>query len=355
MTITELARDEIRALRAYDLPTTRTDAIRLNANEAPIAIDSGTTHGLNHYPPSRPHRLTESMAKFYGVLPENVLVTRGSSEGIDLLVRTFCVPGQDEVLITPPAFELYRVYAAIQGAQVIEIPLFAEEQFVLDVDALLAATGEASKLIFLCSPNNPVGTSIPREQLIRIAKSTSEQSIVVVDEAYIEFSSASSCSDLVAEIDNLVVLRTLSKGHALAGARCGCVIAAPEVIALLDVVLPPYAISTPVAESALNALAAEQVDTVRAMIADIILERDRLAKALRSCVVVDYVWPSDANYLLVRFDDLPEILRRLEDASILIRTFRDVPGLEGCARVTIGTARENQAFLDVVRGVESNA
>ena len=355
MTISALARDEILALRAYDLPTMHPDAIRLNANEAPIAISAGPAQGLNHYPPSRPRQLTETLASFYDVRPENVLVTRGSSEGIDLLVRTFCVPGRDAVLVTPPAFEMYSVYAAIQGARVIEIPLLAERDFELDVDGLLAAVDEKTKLMFLCSPNNPVGTVIPQEQLIRIAKSTSKSTIVVVDEAYIEFSTASSCSELLDTVDNLVVLRTLSKALALAGARCGCVIAAPEIIRLLDVVLPPYAMSTPVVDNALNALAATQLDAARVMITDIVLERERLATALRNISGVDHVWPSEANFLLARFRELPRLLCGLEDAGILIRTFKDVPVLQSCARVSIGTAEANQAFLDVVRGVGQDA
>ena len=161
------------------------------------------------------------MAAHYGVAPENILVTRGSSEGIDLLIRSFCTAGQDSVLLTPPTFELYEIYASVQGARCIKVPLEERRDFAVDSGALLSACDDRTKLIFLCSPNNPVGTLTPREEILHILQSRSGKSVVVVDEAYIEYSGVDSLAPLVRRFDNLVVLRIVSKGLALAGARCG--------------------------------------------------------------------------------------------------------------------------------------
>ena len=211
------------------------------------------------------------------------------------------------------------------------------------------------KLIFLCSPNNPTGTTIPREVLVEVARETATRALVVVDEAYIDFSAEASCVDIVSDFDNLVVLRTLSKGFALAGARCGCVIAAPEIIALLDLVLPPYAISTPVADQVLAALAVAQTGAARSMTNDVVMERQKLKSALSRCANVDYVWPSDANFLLIRFTNPQEVLERLDNAGILVRTWHDSIELENCVRVSIGTAAQNRLFLDAVRGGTQDA
>jgi histidinol-phosphate aminotransferase len=250
MTIAALARPEIRALRSYEVAPPPDNAVRLNANEAPLAIGNGAAEGLNRYPALRPLALSAKMAAYYGVAAENVLVTRGSSEGIDLLVRTFCTAGKDNVLLTPPVFELYEVYASVQGAGIIKVPLRAEGDFAIDTEALLSTCNEKTKLIFLCSPNNPVGTVIPSELILQIIKARARQSVVIVDEAYIEYSDTDSLAPQVSEYDNLVVLRTLCKALALAGARCGAVIAAAALIQLLDGVLAPYAVSSPVIASA---------------------------------------------------------------------------------------------------------
>ena len=233
MSTARLARPEIRALRPYTTSTPAETFIRLNANESPAAVDTGSAEGINRYPSIRPVALTEKLAANYGVTADNILVTRGSSEGIDLLLRTFCSAGKDSVLLTPPVFELYETYASVQGARCIKVPLQTEHDFALDFDAVLSACDESTKLIFLCSPNNPVGTVIPREQILDIVAARAGKSIVVIDEAYIEFSDRDSLAALVSDHENLVVLRTLSKALALAGARCGSVIAPSWLIELL--------------------------------------------------------------------------------------------------------------------------
>ena len=351
MTILALARKEIRELQSYVACETATDTIRLNANESPLAIGSGVRDGLNRYPDSRPARLTRKLAAFYGVGEENILVTRGSSEGIDLLIRTFCSAGRDEVLLTPPVFEMYQVYASIQGAATIHVPLLADRDFFVDTAALIAAATENTKLIFLCSPNNPVGTTVPRAQILQILKAMTGRSVVVIDEAYIEYSETDSLAALVSEHENLVVLRTLSKGLALAGARCGALVGSPELISLLDRVLAPYAMSSPAVASAEQALTDERLLQAQASIQLIVAERERLRDELNECDAVDRIWPSRANFLFVRFKHLNRVTVRLADAGISIRTFDDSPMFDRCARISIGAEPDNDRLLDAIRDV----
>lgn len=352
MTIKTLARPEIRALRSYQVAPAREDAIRLNANEAPLSIGNGEAEGLNRYPALRPAALTAAMAAHYGVTTENVLVTRGSSEGIDLLIRTFCAPGKDNVLLTPPAFDLYEIYASVQGAGVIATPLRADLDFSLDTKSLLSACDEGTKLIFLCSPNNPAGTAIPRETILSIAEARAGKSVVVVDEAYIEYSGLDSLATQVKERENLVVLRTLSKALALAGARCGSVIASSGLIRLLDSVLAPYAMSSPVVDSALQALSHEQLAKARRLATEVIGERERMRVELAACKEVRKVWPSSANFLLVRFANLQRVLCRLDDAAIAIRTYAGDATLQNCARITVASSADNERLINAIRSLD---
>jgi len=351
MTIAALVRKEIRELRPYTGKTISADTIKLDANEAPWAIGTGMTDGLNRYPASRPTQLTRKLAAYYGVDESSILVTRGSSEGIDLLIRSFCTAGRDEILVTPPVFEMYQVYASIQGAATNEVPLRADLDFCVDTDALVAATSERTKLVFLCSPNNPVGTTVSREQVLQILKAMANKAVVVIDEAYIEYSENDSLAPLVSEHENLVVLRTLSKGLALAGARCGALVGSPELISLLDRVLAPYAMSSPAVASAEQALTDERLVQVQASIQHVVAERERLRVELVACDAVDKVWPSQANFLFVQFKSLSDVAARLAAAGISIRTFVDSLMFARCARVSIGSVQENDGLLNVIRGL----
>ena len=351
MTIAALARPEIRSLCAYQAAASRDGAIKLNANEAPLAVGTGLEDGLNRYPALRPVMLTRQMAAYYGVAADNVLATRGSSEGIDLLIRTFCSAGHDEVLLTPPAFELYQVYASIQGARTIKVPLQADSDFSVDTDALLCACNKRTKLIFLCSPNNPVGTVIPRKQILQIVEARAAKSMVVIDEAYIEYSDIDSLAPLVSRYDNLVVLRTLSKALALAGARCGAVIASAGLIRLLDGVLAPYALSSPVITTAELALSNKQLAEAQKSVSKIVAERERVRVELDACKAVQRIWPSLANFLFVRFKNLDKVRSCLEDAGIVIRTYANDPALRNCARITIASVADNNRLIHAMRSL----
>ncbi len=337
-----LARPEIAALRPYVTAVQKSGTLRLNANEAPAApLDNG----LNRYPPIRPFGLQARLATLFGVAASNLLVTRGSSEAIDLLIRTFCRAYTDDIVITPPSFSMYPVYARMQGAGVIEAPLDPADGFRLDTDALLAACTDNSKLIFICSPNNPTGTSVPLASIETLLRERAGRSLIVVDEAYIEFSNAASLITALERHDNLVVLRTLSKAWGLAGSRCGAVAADAHVIDLLARMLPPYAFSSPTTERVLESLSDVALERARGRIAAIVAERERLRTALPALGCVRTVWPSDSNFLLVRFDDLAAVQAHLEQHGILIRAFDGNPVLAQCARITVGTRAENERLL----------
>lgn len=355
MTMTSLARPEISCLYGYESAGQRANTVRLHANEASWS-GSGTPFDqpMNRYPEIRPEALRSRLADWYSVPRENLLVTRGSSEAIDLLIRTFCRCGQDSITITPPTFTMYQVYADIQGAQVLKAPLVADDDFSVDCETLIAACKTDTKLIFLCSPNNPTGRLIPRATILTILEARRDKSLVVVDEAYVEFSRSNSVAELLDEYENLIVLRTLSKALALAGARCGCVVARQEIIDLLDRVLAPYALSTPVIDCVMNALLPNRLAFAAKNIKATVAARDELAEQLRKLPVVERIWPSDANFLLVRFHDVDVVRQATADAGILLRHFSDEAGLSGCLRITVGSANENDMLINVLSNISVN-
>jgi histidinol-phosphate aminotransferase len=349
MSILDLARPDIRALAPYS--SARMEAqggtVLLNANESsrPPNIPGG--EGLNRYPDPQPRALVETLAELYGSTADRVLVTRGSDESIDLLVRAFCRAGEDAVLISPPTFGMYAVCARIQGAAVIESPL--SRTGVLDIDALLAAVTPATKLVFVCTPNNPTGNLVDHDDLERIVRELQGRALVVVDEAYAEFSGQASAASLLDTYDNLAVLRTLSKAWSLAGARVGACVARAEVIGLLRRIIPPYPLPSPCVDAALGALSYEGRRVQRHHLHEILSERARMATALREVTGVREVLPSHANFLAVRFDDAAGTYKRLLAAGVVVRDVSKYPGLEDALRITIGTGNENDRVLAVLR------
>ncbi|MEX2124284.1 MAG: histidinol-phosphate transaminase [Woeseia sp.] len=346
MTAALLARAEIRNLRPYETATQVLGNVRLNANEAPWPPGNDGGNGeLNRYPEIRPIRLHLQLAAHYGVAAGMVLATRGSSEAIDLLIRAFCRAGADNVVISPPTFGMYRVYADIQGAQTVEAPLLAERDFALDVAGVLDKCTATTKLIFVCSPNNPTGGVVPQSFIRELAEARKNRSLIVVDEAYAEFSEAPSVTALLGSHENLVVLRTLSKALSLAGARCGAVLAPEPVIRILDGILAPYALATPVVDCVLRTLSPENLQASRDIMQRILRERTRMRDALLLCPEVVKIWPSRSNFLLVKFRNLSSVSARLCDKHILIREFAHEAALRNCARITVGKPGENDLLL----------
>jgi histidinol-phosphate aminotransferase len=340
-----LARPEIVALRAYEHAAWEPGLERLHANELPWRPLADTSQaGLNRYPEPQPQELVSRLARLYGVGPANVLVGRGSDEAIDLLVRAFCHAGRDAVIVCPPTFGMYAVAARIQGAEVVGAPLRTAD-YGLDADAVLARCDARVKLVFLCSPNNPTGNLLDGDAVRRIVAALAGRAIVVLDEAYIEFAGVASAAAAVERNANLVVLRTLSKAHGLAGARCGALIAQPPIVSLLRKIIPPYAMPQLTVEAALRALAPAQLAVQRERIAQVRAERDRLAAALRDCVQAIRVWPSAANFLLVEFRDVDRAFEAARTERLLLRDYRSQPALARALRITVGTPEQNERLI----------
>ena len=348
MSVLDLARPEIRTLQPYS--SARMEAaggqIMLNANESAWEPMGDAGAGCNRYPDPQPDALLQPMASLYGVEREQLFVGRGSDEAIDLLVRAFCRAGQDAIIIQPPTFGMYAVSARIQNAAVIEVPLSSD--FRLDVQALLAAVTPAVKLVFICTPNNPSGRSIPRADIVQIVQALAGKALLVVDEAYVEFSDESSVADLIGRYDNLAVLRTLSKAWALAGARIGSLLANAEVIALIRRIMPPYPLPSPCIAAAVAELSPSGQATARENIAIVREQRETMRAALSRLSGVREVLPSDANFLAVRFDDAGTIYQRLLKAGIVVRDIRRYPQLQDALRITVGTPEENARVLTVL-------
>jgi histidinol-phosphate aminotransferase len=303
---------------------------------------------LNRYPEPHPHALAAALAAHYCVPAEMLLPGRGSDEAIDVLVRGFCRAGEDAVLICPPTFGMYAVAARIQGAKVLEVPLLRSAGFGLDIEAVRAhvlAERSHVKLVFLCSPNNPTGNLLSRAAVLALVQSLEGRALVVVDEAYIEFSEEPSLAATVSEHPGLAVLRTLSKAHALAGARCGSLIAHPEVIALLRKVIMPYAVSQPTIEAVLRALRPEMQSQMQPHLLTLRTERARMAARLAALPAVQRVWPSAANFLLIQCEDAARLIRHAHDSGFLLRDLSPVAQLGQAVRVTLGTPEQNERLL----------
>lgn len=344
MSILSLVRPELQQLHAYDAAEQVDDTIRLNANESPqIGASGNFRRPLNRYPEVRPQHLQSILAKRFGCDNDQLLVTRGSSEAIDLIVRSFCRAGKDHIVTPTPAFSMYRHYATIQGAGVVEVPSLAERDFAVDVDALLDACTETTKVLFVCSPNNPTGTPLPRADLLRLLDARQDASAIVVDEAYIEFGTERSSVELLDRYPNLLVLRTLSKALGFAGARCGAVIGATEIIACLSAVQAPYALATPVVECVEDALVEDQLATAADVVQRIIEERSRLMTELASLSFVSKIWPSEANFFLVRVTDAIGLLEHCKAHNVLLRYFGG--NLADCIRITVGSQSDNNSLL----------
>jgi histidinol-phosphate aminotransferase len=349
MSLLDLARPEILALKPYSSARMEAGgaAVMLNANESPWPSTGDAGLDLNRYPDPQPAALRTRLAALYGVREEQLLMGRGSDEAIDLLARAFCRPGIDVIAVCAPTFGMYAVCAAVQGANVVEVPL--RDDFSFDAEATLAALTPTVKLVFLCSPNNPTGGLIPLVEIERVANALEGRALVIVDEAYIEFAEAGSAATLLKNHANLGVLRTLSKAWALAGARVGMLLAHPDVVRLLRKIMPPYPLPTPCVAAALAALDDELA--MRDRVARILSERGRIAAALVARREVHEVLPSRANFLCVRFDDAAAVYRALLAQGVVVRDVGHQRGLHGCLRITIGSIAENTRLLQALDAV----
>lgn len=351
--VLDLLREDLREFAGYRSARSEAAAgtVWLNANEAAYPNATDGEGRLRRYPSPQPELLRHAFAELYDCSPERLLIGRGSDEAIDLLVRTFCRPVIDAVLVTPPVFGMYAACARLQGAPLVEMPLRdGDDDFSVDLDALARlAEQQPVRLVFLCSPGNPVGGALPPDAALDVARRLRGRAVVVVDEAYIEFADAPSLIAPAAAEPNLVVLRTLSKAHALAAVRVGCAIGDPAVIAALRRCQAPYPVPEPSAERALSALAPLALAATRLRVQETCRERMRLAARLAQLPSVRRVYPAQGNFLLVRFNDADAAFARLLAAGIVVRDMRAMPQLGDALRITVGTPEQNGAILATLR------
>jgi histidinol dehydrogenase len=347
--LSALARPEILTLQPYSHAAWLPTLTRLHANEAPWRPAGDTTAaGLNRYPEPQPEALVARLAQLYGVPPSHLLAARGADEAIDLLTRIYLREGQDAILQCVPTFGMYQVAARIQGAGVVEIPLDRSHAWGLDPERVIAAWRPHIKLVYLCSPNNPTGNSLDTGAIETVCRALDGKAIVVIDEAYIEWSRLPSLTPWLERFSTLAILRTLSKAHALAGARVGALLANPELIQLAKRIVPPYCLAQSTIEAALRALGADEVAASRRRLEDLIAERDYLRRRLEASPLVTTVWPSDANFLMIDCRNADDFMRDSIAGGFIVRDLRGNPALRNSVRISVGTREQNDALLDSV-------
>lgn len=351
--ILNLVRREIRELRPYVAAQFETGLLRLNANETPWRPPGDrSAAGLNHYPEVRPVTLTRALAQHYELEPDQILVTRGSSDAIDLLVRGFCSAREDDIVICPPTFGMYEVYAQLQGAGTIHVPLLRSEGYALDIQGIRQAWSSRCKLLFICSPNNPTGNRFPTTQIHALCESLTDRGVVVVDAAYVEFADEDPTAELLQRHENVAILRTLSKAMGLAGIRCGAVAASTAVISALGCILPPYSYPTPSRDAALACLDPDCRDELLAHTAELRGERERLVDEIGRLPNVDKVWPSETNFLLVETSTPSKLVKAAKSGGILVRDFSWDTYTRNCLRITIGSTAQNDQLLAALNNQE---
>jgi len=343
--ITQLVRPLVREMAPYrsardEFEDFEAQKIFLDANENPYDTD------VNRYPDPLQRRLKKVLAKLKGVADNQILLGNGSDEVLDLIFRTFCEPGEDEVILLPPTYGMYGVLAQLNNVRTHSVPL--NENFELDLEAISAQINEKTKVIFVCSPNNPSGNAIPLWQIEALLKRF--KGLVVVDEAYVDFSEQNSASSLLKIYPKLMICQTLSKAYGLAGIRLGIGFADPEIIYFFNKIKPPYNVNILTQKRALASLDAS--DEVELQVKELIAERQNMEKALSNFSFVKKIFPSNANFLLIRVDDADKRYKQLIENDIVVRNRSSLIGCENSLRVTIGTPQENIKFMNVCKSID---
>ncbi len=343
--LNQLLRDNIRKMKPYSSARDEfsgTAQVYLDANENPYDT------GLNRYPDPHQKALKQRIAQLKKVQPQQVFLGNGSDEPIDLLFRAFCEPGKDHAVFIAPSYGMYEVAANTNSIAFTQVQLTSD--FQLDTDAILQAAklhgrlDGKTKLLFLCSPNNPSGNLLNKVEVKYLLEHF--EGLVVIDEAYIDFSGEKGWLPELEHYPNLVVLQTLSKAWGLAGIRLGMAFASASIVAVLDKIKPPYNINELTQQAALKAL--EDTAKVQAQIAEVLEERGKLADGLRPLPFVVRVFPSKANFLLVKTTAARKVYEHCLSHGIILRDRSKVPGCEGCVRITVGTPEENKRLLEIL-------
>ncbi|OOF85419.1 histidinol-phosphate transaminase [Rodentibacter ratti] len=351
MNINNLSRKNIQALTPYQSARRLGGKgdIWLNANEYPISPNFDLTNRtFNRYPEPQPQAVVEGYAAYAGVSPDNVLVSRGGDESIELIIRAFCET-DDKVMYCPPTYGMYAVSAETCGIACKTVPLTADFQLnLVEIERQL----DGVKVVFVCSPNNPTGNLIKRSDLLALLQMTAGRAIVVVDEAYIEFCPEATMATELANYPHLAIIRTLSKAFALAGLRCGFTLANAELIHVLQKVIAPYPLPVPVSDIAAQALQPRGLTQMQRCVAELLANRADLQKKLENLPLVEQVYPSQANYLLVKFKDGQKVFRSLWEQGIILRDQHKALNLKDCVRITVGTVEENSQVIEAIKVIQ---
>ncbi|MGS2720880.1 histidinol-phosphate transaminase [Paraglaciecola aestuariivivens] len=350
--INKLLAPNLKALKPYESARrifaggNSTTEVWLNANESPFANDYQiSSQQLNRYPECQPPSVLLPYAKYAGVQNDQVLVSRGADEGIELLIRTFCTPAQDKILICPPTYGMYAISAQTCNVGVEQAPLNAD--FSLDLPAIKAFKGQVN-LVFICSPNNPTGTSVDKAQLQQLLTHFADSALVVVDEAYIEFDQNNSWANELTNYPNLVILRTLSKAFALAGLRCGFTLANSEIIQSVLKVIAPYPVPEPVAQIAAQALSANGLNNMVQQVNYLAEQKSWVKQQLQQFKDLELIGDDKANFILFRHPQKNALMQYLVENSVLIRDQSKQHSLENCLRISLGNQSQNQKLLDLM-------
>lgn len=342
--LNKLVRENIKKLKPYSSARSEFSGVAqvfLDANEN--AFGSPLTKWYNRYPDPLQWELKRKISTIKNIAAENILLGNGSDECIDLLIRAFCDPLKDNIIICPPTYGMYEVYAHINDVPVKEVPLLPN--FQINLEGLENAIDQNTKLIFFCSPNNPTGNSMEREDIEMVLNNF--DGIVVIDEAYINYSRSRSFIAELKDYPNLVVMQTFSKAWGLAALRLGMNFASTEIIDILNKIKPPYNINQATQELSLKAL--DHLEDVNTMIRDTVEERENLVKSLVQLPLVQKVYPSDANFVLTKMKDATAIYNYLKEKGIIVRNRSNVILCEDCLRITVGTPKENVQLIEALK------
>lgn len=342
--IQNLVRENVKKLKPYssardEYKATGTEMVFLDANENPYQTD------VNRYPDPHQRNVKDELAKIKGVKPEQILLGNGSDEVLDFLFRAFCEPGKDNVITLPPTYGMYKVLSEINNIENREVLL--SQDFEPQVSAILDKSDANSKLLFLCSPNNPTGNTFSEEKVEELLQNFN--GLVIIDEAYIDFSGKESWLNRLQDYPNLVITQTLSKAYGMAGIRLGICCASEEIIEILKKIKPPYNVNELTQQRALNRIL--DVKNVENEVADILKGRDKLFRVLLEVSYVEKIYPSDANFILVKVDNAMARYDQLIEKGIVIRNRTTQPLCENTLRLTVGTTQENQKLITALKSL----
>ena len=345
--INNLTRENIKSLKPYSSArddykdATSKEMVFLDANENPFE------NGVNRYPDPHQHNVKKMLSKIKGINKENIFLGNGSDEVLDLIIRAFCEPNQDNLITLPPTYGMYAVLADINAIENRKVLL--DNDFQPIVNQILDQADTKSKILFLCSPNNPTGNSMHTRSIEKLLLKFN--GLVIIDEAYIDFSEEKSWLARLEEFPNLIVAQTLSKAYALAGIRIGACYASREIITILNTIKPPYNVNELSQQRAISKL--QKMDEIKNEVAQLISERKRLKKELECCVsYIEKVYPSDGNFLLIKVDDATVRYNQLLAYGIVIRNRTTEPLCNNCLRISVGVCEENQRLIRALKSIQ---